>query len=174
MEKRINKKIETYITGFKDDVRNKVASLEFTEECKECVNELLEFVYDYQRFSLTKEDVSKRRRLKNAIPANNRCNANRASGEQCTRRRKTDCEFCGTHAKGTPHGLVYHSDTSENVVLQKIETFAKEICGIVYYIDQHGNVYKTEDILREVQNPEVIAKYSVENDIYTLSEFRFA
>jgi S-adenosylmethionine hydrolase len=57
--------------------------------------------------------------------------------------------------------------------LQKVETYAKEICGIVYYIDKFGNVYKTEDILEGQQNPAVVAKYRVDNDIYTLSDFRF-
>jgi hypothetical protein len=172
MEKRINKKFEVYITTFKDEIRNKITSLPFDEASKPSMNELLEFVYDYERFSLCKEDLSKRSRIKNAIPANNRCNAKRASGEQCTRRRKSDCEFCGTHTKGTPHGLVTCEGVSQ-IPLQKVETYAKEICGIVYYIDKFGNVYKTEDILEGRQNPAVVARYKVENDIYTLSDFRF-
>ena len=172
MEKRINKKFEVYVTAFKDEIRNKVTSLPFDEANKPSINELLEFVYDYERFSLSKDDLSKRRRVKNAIPANNRCNAKRASGEQCTRRRKSECEFCGTHSKGTPHGLIT-STTSANQLLQKIETYAKEICGIVYYIDKYGNVYKTEDILEGQENPAVVAKYTVENDVYIISDFRF-
>ena len=169
MEKRINKRIETYVTTFKDDIRNKVSSLEFDDDVKPQVNELLEFVYDYERLVLIKDDLAKRKRIKNAIPSLNRCNAKRANGEQCTRRRKDKCEFCGTHVKGTPHGLVQNNDTSDNVT-QKIEVVAEEICGIVYYIDKFNNVYKTEDILEGKQNPAVIAKCMNQNGKYTIPE----
>ena len=34
------------------------------------------------------------------------------------------------------------------------------------FIDKNNNVYKTEDILCNSQNPSIIAKYGVENGIY--------
>lgn len=169
MEKRINKRIETYVTEFKDEIRKKVTELEFDDESKPRVNELLEFVYDYERLVLMKDDMSKRKRIKNAIPALNRCNAKRANGEQCTRRRKDKCEFCGTHSKGTPHGLVQTSETSDDAT-QKIEVVAEEICGIVYYIDKFNNVYKTEDIMEGKQNPAIIAKCVKQNGLYSIPE----
>jgi hypothetical protein len=169
MEKNINKRIETYTTGFKDAIREKVASLDFAEKQK--INELLEFVYDYDRLCLIKDDFVKRKRLKNCIPEINRCTAKRANGEQCTRQRKESCEFCGTHSKGVPHGSM--TANSENAPQQKLEVFAEEIRGIVYYIDKYNNVYKTEDILGNKQNPEIIAKctktatgYHLNNLIY--------
>jgi hypothetical protein len=167
MEKRINKKIETYVTEFKDNVRQKITDLTFEEKSK--VNELLEFVYDYERLSLIKDDLVKRKRIKNTIPVNNRCNAKRANGEQCTRRRKDKCEYCGTHAKGTPHGFVQINECSETSI-QKMEVVAEEIFGIVYYIDKHNNVYKTEDILEGKQNPAIIAKYTKNNGVYAIPE----
>ena len=129
MEKRINKKIETYITTFKDSIRLKITNLEFQEKSK--INELIEFVYDYERLSLIKDDLIKRKRVKNSVPNLNRCSAKRANGEQCTRRRKEGCEFCGTHIKGTPHGLMVENGNLENIS-HKIEVFAEEIFGIVY------------------------------------------
>jgi hypothetical protein len=155
MEKIINKKIETYTTSFKNDVSNKIKELSF--EDKSNVNQLLEFVYDYHRLSISKEDMIKRKRIKNAIPDLNRCNAKRASGEQCTRRRKEDCEFCGTHLKGVPHGLIISQKTGETCM--KMDVIAQEISGIVYYIDTFENVYKTEDILEGKENPQIVAKY---------------
>ena len=113
MEKRINKKIELYVTTFKDQIRNKVTELDFSEKVK--INELLEYVYEYNRFVLLKDDLSKRKRIKNSIPSLNRCNAKRANGEQCTRRRKEDSEFCGTHYKGTPNGLIKDQDTCGDI-----------------------------------------------------------
>lgn len=156
MEKIINKKIETYTTSFKNDVSNKVKELAFEDKSK--LNQLLEFVYDYHRLSINKEDMTKRKRIKNAIPDLNRCNAKRANGEQCTRRRKEECEFCGTHLKGVPHGLIVSQKSSEATV--KLDVIAQEISGIVYYIDQYENVYKTEDILEGKQNPSIVAKYA--------------
>lgn len=169
MEKRINKKIETYVTTFKNDIRTKITSLEFDDSEKSKVNELLEYVFDYERLAMLKDDLIKRKRIKNSIPSLNRCNAKRANGEQCTRRRKDKCEFCGTHVKGTPHGLIQTTETNENII-QKIDVVAEEICGIVYYIDKFNNVYKTEDILGGKQNPAIIAKAEKRNGLYSIPE----
>lgn len=165
MEKRLNQKISTYIGQFKDNLSNKIKSLSIDDKSK--TNELLEFVYDYERLSLAKDDLIKRKRVKNSIPVMNRCIAKRASGEQCTRRRKEGCEYCGTHVKGTPHGLINSTECSETIS-QKVEVFAEEIFGIVYYIDKFNNVYKTEDIVEGKQNPQIIAKYVKNNNRYTI------
>lgn len=169
MEKRINKKIETYLSGFKDNIRNKIIELQFSDKTK--INELLEYVYEYNRLALSRDDFVKRKRLKNAIPLLNRCNAKRANGEQCTRRRRDDCEFCGTHYKGTPHGSVSTEDGVKNTQTQKMEVVAEDICGIVYYIDKYNNVYHTEDILKGCDNPRIIAKYIKTGNVYTIPEF---
>jgi hypothetical protein len=156
MEKRLNSKLEGYFTDFKDNVRRKIIDCDMQDDPK--ATALLEYIYDYNRLVLEKEDFVKRKRVKNSIPENNRCMAKRANGEQCTRRRKGELHFCGTHSKGTPHGVSNVEDTQEeqNVVLELI---AQEIRGIVYYIDKSGNVYNTEDVLQSKENPQVIAKY---------------
>ena len=171
MEKRINTRIQQYISKFKDDVRNKIVELQLGNT--ESINELLEHIYEYDRLVLEKDDFVKRKRVQNAIPSSNRCNAKRANGVQCTRRRKQDCEFCGTHFKGTPHGLVCEGvvDTNSTNHTQKIEVVAKEIKGIVYYVDKYNNVYKTEDILQGINNPSIIAKCVVSGNQYTIPEF---
>ena len=168
MEKRINKLIETYIIDFKDNIRKKMDELYFDEKSK--VNDLLEHIYDYQRLTLTKDDFIKRKRIQNSIPISNRCNAKRANNEQCTRRRKSDSEYCGTHTKGTPNGYL-NLDSCSDCNVQKIDVVAKEIDGIVYYIDEHMNVYRTEDILNGKENPEIIAKYHIQNGKTVLGEF---
>lgn len=168
MERRLNKKFETYISEFKDKIRDKVYELEFEEKNK--ANELLEFVYEYERLVFQKEDVSKRKRIKNSIPLTNRCNAKRANGEQCTRRRKENCEYCGTHVKGTPHGLITNGSESSNLTCT-IEVFAQEIGGIVYYIDKHNNVYNTEEVLQNKENPSIVANYQLSNGKYHIPTF---
>jgi hypothetical protein len=171
MEKRVNTRIQQYISKFKDDVRTKIFELQFGNTPE--INDLMEYICEYDRLVLDKDDFIKRKRVQNAVPSLNRCNAKRASGEQCTRRRKADCEFCGTHFKGTPHGLICDNASSTNAEYpaQKIEVIAKEIKGIVYYIDQFDNVYKTEDILRGTHNPAIIAKCVKQGAQYTIPEF---
>ena len=172
MEKRINEQLKQYLSKFKDDIRDKVVEIGLGESSQ--VNELLEFVYEYNRLTFEKEDFMKRRRVKNSVPIENRCNAKRANGEQCTRKRKDDCEFCGTHYKGTPHGVTSTDDQVDSTSLNdaiSLEVFAEEIGGIVYYIDKFKNVYKTDDVLQSKMNPVVIAKWEKQGERYTIPEF---
>ena len=164
MEKRLNKLSENYITNFKNNIRDKILEINFQEKIK--INELMEFIYDYERLAFVKEDFIKRKRVKNSIPSTNRCNARRANGGQCTRRRKDNCEFCGTHSKGVPHGFMEEEDTSQST--QKLEVFAEDVQGIVYYIDKFNNVYKTEDIISGKENPDIIAKCIKNNSGYSI------
>jgi len=62
--------------------------------------------------------------------------------------------------KGTPHGVVEDGSDGEQGHTQ-IEVVAKEIKGIIYYVDQNHNVYKTEDVVQNRTDPQVVAKYAV-------------
>jgi len=168
MERRINKKIESYITELKDSVRAKADQLGLATDPN--LSQLVQFVYDYDRLVLVKEDFLKRKRVKNIVHLSDRCCAKRASGEQCTRRKKTDCEYCGTHMKGTPHGIC-DNDDDDKPVGQKVEVWAQEIQGIIYYIDKTFNVYQVEDIIANKMNPKVIAKYVKTGDKFAIPEF---
>jgi len=169
MEKRINKKLENYITDFKNNLREKIDSTSFVDIEKD-KNNILQYIYDYERLHISKEDFSKRKRVKNTVPLFDRCCAKRASNEQCTRKKKTGFEYCGTHIKGTPHGIVLQND--ENIqTTNKIEVWAQEIQGIIYFIDDNENVYRTEDIAANICNPKIIAKYKKNGGVYTIPEF---
>jgi hypothetical protein len=172
MEKRINDQLKQYISKFKDDIRNKIVELGLGET--DNMNDLLEYVYEYNRLYFEKEDFMKRRRVKNTVPIENRCNARRANGEQCTRKRREDCEFCGTHYKGTPHGVATPNDAANESGANEavsLDVFAEEIGGIVYYIDKFKNVYKTDDVLQSKMNPTIIAKWEKLGEKYTIPEF---
>lgn len=169
MEKNINKRIDTYITQFKNDMWQKISSTGFSEKDK--VNDLLEYMYEYDKLALTKEDFSKRKRVKNCIPELNRCNALRGNGQQCIRQRKENCDYCGTHLKGAVSGVISENAQAKNESQKKVEVFAEEICGIVYYIDNANNVYKTEDVLAEKINPAIIATYVKTESGYSIPEF---
>lgn len=168
MDKRLNKKAETYITTFKDDIIAKATQLNLinTNEC----NQLIQYIYDYNRLTFSKEDFQKRKRVKNFVPMFDRCCAKRASGEQCTRRKKDGIEYCGTHMKGTPHGIV-DNQVENKVTTQKIEVWAQDIQGIVYYVDNLNNVYQPEDIVVNKINPKIIAKYVKTGEQYSIPEY---
>ena len=171
MDKFINKKIKTYVTELKAHVKQKTLEM-FPETDEIKINDYLQEIYNYECLVLTKEDVSKRKRIKNCIPGCNRCIAKRANGEQCTRKQKEGYEYCGTHVKGVPHGVITDivNPNVESEILNA-EVVAKDIHGIVYYIDQYNNVYKTEDILYEKKNPEIIAKCEIINGEYGIRKF---
>jgi hypothetical protein len=168
MERRINLKIESYITEFKDKIRDKAKTLGMSNENS---NHLLEYIYDYDRLCFSKEDFLKRKRVKNVVPHFDRCSAKRANGEQCTRRKKTTDLYCGTHLKGTPNGIVDENNEPIQNFTQKVEVWAQDIQGILYYIDKNNNVYKAEDIIGNKLNPSIIAKYVKTGEIYSIPVF---
>lgn len=168
MERRLNKKLETYITTFKDNIRMKAQELGLLTDEKNV--QFLQYIYDYDPLSFEKEDFQKRKRVKNFVPIYDRCCAKRATDEQCTRRRKEGFEYCGTHLKGTPHGVINADGTEPTVRSKKVEVWAQDIKGIIYYIDKNNNVYDTADVVKNKVNPKIIAKYIKENDVYTIPE----
>ena len=166
MDKQINKKAESYVSTFKQEIKKKIVSMNINPDE---ANEFMEFIYEYPRLHFEKDDLNKRQRVKTAIPCDLRCSAKRANDEQCTRRRKEGFIFCGTHSKGTPNGLM-NSDNETANLEHSIEVFAQDICGIIYYIDAKENVYKTEDVMLEKKNPEIIAKYVKNGNKYAIPD----
>lgn len=165
MEKRINTKIEEYLTTFKSDLKDFISSKsDFQHK-----NELINYIHDYGRLILTEQDFVKRKRVKNVVPQYDRCKAKRANGEQCSRRKKGDLEFCGTHCKGQPHGVI--SDNPEENTVRRVTVWQQDIKGIIYFIDDSNNVYDTNDIVNGLKNPKVIAKYEKIGDNYKIPEF---
>jgi negative regulator of replication initiation len=159
MERRINKKVESYVQQLKTDIKSWMDKSEMSTNSQ--YSEFLQFMYDYPNLSIDKEDFQKRKRVKNMVPHFDRCNAYRANNEQCTRRKQQGSEYCGTHIKGTPHGII--NNETQNNKQNKIEVFVQEIKGINYYIDKCNNVYNTEDIISNSKNPSIIAKYVKNN-----------
>ena len=184
MERKINKKIEEAFTNYKQDIKTGIVGVITAINCqidveyvsdvtiKETVKtelmNLLQELYDHPVLKLDKTDFQKRKRVKNVVPLHDRCIACRANGEQCTRRRKGDSQFCGTHIKGTPHGVISKEkqDSEPKEMIKKVSVWAQDIKGIIYYIDDNSNVYETSAILQGSDNPKIIAKYqkSLDNE----------
>lgn len=167
MEIIINKNIQEYLTDFKKQIQQKVDELNLIEKDK--VSKLLEFVFQYESLVLTKNDIYIPKRVKIEIPCSQRCISKRVNGEQCTRRKSKDNDYCGTHLK-----VVRHEDfiSKENVETKKtIKVYAENIQGIIYYIDEYLNVYNTEDILDEKEDPQIVAKAKKDGERYFIPEF---
>ena len=168
MEKRVCKIVDDYCSQFKKDICDKL--VEFSKDNID-VQDIVSFVYDYEKIALENDDFAKRKRVKNAVPFCDRCTAKRATGEQCTRRKREGEVFCGTHSKGTPHGAIDINSIDENNQQQvnRVEVWVQEMNGICYYIDKNHNVYQTEDIVSNSKNPKIVAQYNVDaNNKYTL------
>lgn len=181
MERRINARIDAHTHAFKqkiaaqfEAVRQKHAHA-ITEhpqlqDMHRDYAQVMNFIYESDKLKLSKDDFVKRKRVKNAVPVFDRCHAKRANGEQCTRRKKEGCLCCGTHTKGTPHGMFDGLNVPATNI--KVDTWVQDIKGIMYHIDTQGNVYDPEDIVANKMNPNVIAKYAKSaNGAYSIPAF---
>mgnify|MGYP001205704021 CR=1 FL=1 len=166
MEKRITKKTREFFKNFKDDIKQQILQLSNYKKNEQSMKSLLQYIYDYQPLEFADQDFQKRKRVKNIVPLFERCCAFRANGEQCTRRKKKDNTFCGTHLKGTPHGTV--TQIPEKAKFTKKTVWVEDIKGIIYYVDNENNVYEPHDILENKTNPRIIAKYVCEDGNYSI------
>lgn len=100
MERRVIQKVDGHIRGMKTQIKKHVVDaleqvgreLDDNEEIKNKVNsiltEMMREIYDMPQINLGSEDFAKRKRAKNVVPFYDRCRANRANNEQCTRRKR--------------------------------------------------------------------------------------
>jgi hypothetical protein len=72
--------------------------------------------------------------------------------------------------KGVPHGIC-DNEEPDKPVGQKVDVWAQDITGIIYYIDKVCNVYQVEDIVSNKINPKVIAKYIKNGENYSIPDF---
>ena len=177
MERKIGGKIDAYIIDLKDAFSSKIrelgtaasaAAASATESdgsvgtIEQLCKQLTKFVYEYEKLKMTKEDFMKRKRVKNMVPIQQRCLAKRANGEQCTRKKKEGCDYCGTHTKGVPCSIMDDNEESggdkSKLNQQSVNIWVQNIKGIEYFIDGLQNVYKHEDVINNSTNPRIIAK----------------
>ena len=172
MERRIGSKIDAYIIEFKDAISSKIseelgtattattsATTTAASAIEQLCKKLTSFVYEYEKLKLVKEDFMKRKRVKNMVPIQQRCLAKRANGEQCTRKKKEGCDYCGTHTKGVPCSIMDQNESDAPKPNQEsINIWVQNIKGIEYFIDGSNNVYKHEDVIDNSTNPRIIAK----------------
>ena len=174
MEKTLILQTEQYISKFKSNVQKKAVELSFNEKDK--IIELLEFIFEYEKFSFGSSKISTVNEKSNIASEStingtddDRCLATRKKGDRCTRKRTKGTQYCGTHCvkhKQPGQGITQSTSTINDdsitpplsITKTSLEVIAHEIQGIIYYIDNNLNVYNTEDIFKNVNNPRIIAK----------------
>ena len=163
MEVRINNKIKSHVDDIIQEVTSYIDKTRIDDSNK---HNIVNIIANYPLLNVSVNDLQKKRRCKNSIPLYLRCNACRANGEQCSRRKRDNFEYCGTHEKNRPYGEINNGESVTNY--KKVEVWAQDINGIIYYIDNSGNVYKTQDIISNKMNPSVIYRYQCISGIYTI------
>lgn len=153
MENRIKKKVSLYLNNLKDDIIKEISSKVTMSDIDLLQNDSLQYIVNYinmyPKIVFENEDFSKRKRIKNHIPEYDRCCAKRADGTQCTRRKKSDDKYCGTHLKGIPHGEI---NATLKLEKRKIELTINTLDGIPHYVDSNGKNYNAEEVLKMDMN----------------------
>ena len=148
METRVNKKITFYVNDMKEGVVNQINMIKDSTMGVETQYEtLISYIMNYKVLNLQKEDFNKRKRNKNVVNECEKCKAKRSNGEQCSRRRRDGFEFCGTHCKGTPYGIIGVDDLSSSAIKIKYELIGEDIDGIITYRDKNNREYQIEHII---------------------------
>jgi len=170
MEKIISNKVDEHVESIKTELINSINNILQKEEIeKDDMTNLINEVMTIKSVEFSKEDfISKRNRTRNEVHKSERCIARKSAGEQCSHRKQEGKMYCGTHSKGTPHGVI-SDEIDTNKVTTKVAINVIEIEGILYHVDNMGNVYDPIDIVSNTKHPKVICKYEKQEDgTYTI------
>ena len=152
MESKVVDKVNLYVQRYNE----MLCKCKNMQEVKDCIE-------SQEKLKLDDIELTKKKRTKNHINPEEQCQALRANKTQCTRRKKLECHYCGTHMKGTPYCVIEKNAMTN--CKKSLHVFTQEIQGILYYIDNDGNIYNTEDIVNKLTKPRIIGKYDCTNDI---------
>jgi len=103
MDKSIITHTDQYFIKLKTDIQKKAIELSFNEKDK--LNELLEFIFEYEKISFNKDIFTKKKNNKTSgseftqvvFSDEERCIAQRKQGDRCSRKRVKGNLYCGTH-----------------------------------------------------------------------------
>lgn len=153
METRLNKKITFYYNDMRESIIHQMQTLkDSTLPVDEQYESLKAYIKNYKDIVLQKEDFNKRKRNKNVVNDHEKCQALRNNGEQCSRRQRSGEQFCGTHLKGTPYGVVGAEVIQNAPIIEKCELTGTDENGIIVYRDKHGVEYDMEKLYTWKQN----------------------
>ena len=153
MQKKLQTFIDGHIKGMKEEIRKILL-----DEHNTSTNDKLEKIFALDSPIINMEDFTRKKRVRNIIADCDRCCAYKAEKERCTRKKRDGFNVCGTHLKGTPHGMIDNNVNETHV--KKVDVYTKDIGGIIYYVDNDKNVYSSTDIMKAIQNPTKIGYYT--------------
>lgn len=175
-ETKLNAVVTHMFSNFKEEIIKKMQNPGSYSQC-----DILEFIKSFEPKNITEDEISKKKRVKNPIPFHEKCIAKRGDGEQCSRRKKKGGDFCGTHSKACPHGVISqdkyklnNENSSSDIIKKQVEVWLEDINGIMYWINDSGTVYHPDDIRNNIENPRVIAHYEKNEtngeEVYKITE----
>ena len=143
-----------------DDISKNILSL-YSEKLKDVLTDISKN-YDIKRDVLFNKYLNmdslkgcKKRKRKN-VKSENLCMARKQDGNQCTRRRKDGCDFCGKHIKNRKYGRI---DDNSNIIDKLAEddnyimTWVENFNGTEYLVDSNNIVYT-----KDVDCPSIVGK----------------
>ena len=151
------------LDSFSNDLICKLKSLHIDTEK---ISEIMNYISEQSIFNIQNDVSKKTHRTRKTISISEQCNATRIDGNRCTRRKRTDLHYCGTHLNCTSYTEFNTMEPIRPIIDKSVS--AIDIQGIIYYIDLDLNVYNTEDVLNDVVDPSIIGKASKNNGIYTI------
>jgi hypothetical protein len=137
MEKKVNATIQSHILAMKENLKEKIQKYGSEHNCD--MSCIIQYMFDYPPLIIKNEDIVRKKRSKTAINPKIRCCAKRANGEQCTRKKRENSKFCGTHEKVCPYGEVNISQMKEEAsehITEEIETVNEK--GIIHFTTPSG------------------------------------
>lgn len=165
MSKKLHLTLKENSKKFNTGLINKLSSLHIDDTT---ISEITNYIATQDLICYEKDEIEKSRRIKKTISSNEQCNAIRIDGNRCTRRKKFDSSFCGTHLNCQfPMEEFIPPIDAICPIIDKIVS-AIDVHGIIYYIDQDLIVYKTEDVLKGVIDPKIIGHALKKDDVYTI------
>lgn len=131
-----------------------------------------EILKKYSPNLLIDKEKMKMKRKRKILPKEECCLGRKQFGEQCTRRKKPGSDFCGSHSKNLPYGMI--EDDKQFLCKTKgkrgrkkknllegnedyIPTWIDEELGDLYLVDKDNIVY-----LNNEESPKIIGKKNIE------------
>jgi hypothetical protein len=150
-KKKMDAKILEIVATFKTNIREQAKNLGLFDE-EDGFNEKMTLLLTYiEEYNPLHEKHKRRKRSASTIDPNIQCMAILENNQQCPRKKATNKDFCTTHKRGAPFGIVQGNNGHQNrvLVLENLE-------GIEYYIDENNRIYSMEAILNHKPDPPVI------------------
>lgn len=122
-----------------------------------CIKYNIKSIDKQTLFSLLHKKQNKKKTI---LSKEERCNARKQDGLQCSRRKKGTHDFCGKHIKNRPYGTFNIQIDKNNIPVNKYSHNNKD-----YYIDSNNILYNSDCTC-------IIGKLLKNNEIYYVSQLQ--